>query len=637
MQAHKMLIQFKNRHFYLMVASDAAIFVLSLFLAYLFRFDFTLVPKYQDQFLHLLPFVLPLKLSMFFLFGLYRGMWRYTDLLDFWRLFRASLISSLLLVTIVLYLYRFQGYPRSVFFIDGMLTFIFAGGFRVLVRTMYRYKDNLSLQAVFGFKSASRNWEKSLNVLIIGAGDAGEKILREVVENPTMSYKVLGFLDDDPEKKGRTVHGVPVLGKIEELKYYIERLNINQIFIAIPSATGKQMRRIVDECEKCFVSFKTLPSIGEIMDGKVSIKDLREVSFEDLLGREQVSLDSTEIQNYIQDKVVLVSGAGGSIGAELSRQIYHYGPKLIILLDASEPNLYSIQIEFEHKIRSKKYISILGHIQDKDFIKHIFTQYRPQIIFHAAAYKHVPILEQCPWEAVNNNILGSKVLMQTAQRHGAEKFVIISTDKAVNPSNVMGVSKRITEVMMQSFNTDGYTKFMAVRFGNVVGSSGSVIPLFKKQIEHGGPVSVTHPEVTRFFMTISEAVQLVLQAGSVGEGGEIFILDMGTPVKIVDVAKDLIRLMGKEPERDIEIAFTGLRAGEKLYEELFGDKDQIVNTKHPKILMVKENNISKENQHRNRILFNQQLKELFQVTEEMNPEKIKKKLQEIVPEYNARE
>ncbi len=435
-------------------------------------------------------------------------------------------------------------------------------------------------QAAF-FPAAQRK-----RILIVGAGDAGEKILREIIENDHLPYSVVGFIDDDPKKHGRSIHGIPVLGSLNELARIVEDEEVKEILIAIPSATGDQIRRIVDICKTCQIAYKTLPGIGEIIDGRVSIKALRDVNYEDLLGRSPVQLDMGEIRGYLDGKVVLVSGCGGSIGAELCRQIVRFRPRMLILVDASEANLFHIEMELHGELEGDRCRAVLGRVQDEKLMASVFQKYRPQVVFHAAAYKHVPMLEKNPWEAVVNNIIGSRVIMEMARRHEAERFVLVSTDKAVRPTNVMGASKRVTELLLHTLQGTG-TRFMAVRFGNVVGSSGSVIPVFRNQIEQGGPVTVTHPEVRRFFMTIPEAAQLILQAGGMGQGGEIFILKMGTPVKIVDMARDLIRLSGREPDRDVKITFTGLRDGEKLYEELITVGEGIVSTKHEKIMVLR--------------------------------------------------
>jgi FlaA1/EpsC-like NDP-sugar epimerase len=471
-------------------------------------------------------------------------------------------------------------------------------------------------------------------VLIIGAGDAGEKILREIMENNTLHYDVVGFVDDDVEKQGRTIHRIRVLGTVESLPKIIKKESIQQILIAVPSAKGDQIRRIVDACQKCSTSYKILPGIGELIDGRVSVKLLRDISYEDLLGRSPVHLNIKDIRNYLDGKTILITGCGGSIGSELCRQVVKYQPRSIILLDSGESNLFNIQMEMQNENYCRHCEAILGRVQDETLMNNVFEKYKPEVVFHSAAYKHVPMLEKNPWQAVFNNIIGSRVVMEMAVKHHVDRFVLVSTDKAVRPTNVMGTSKRVTELIMQCQQGNG-TRFMAVRFGNVVGSSGSVIPLFRRQIEQGGPVTVTHPEVKRFFMTIPEASQMILQAGTMGEGGEIFFLRMGTPVKIADMARDLIRLSGKEPDVDIKIVYIGLREGEKLYEELITVGEDILPTGHEKVMVLRSNshfNSAKNPQEARKHLYHE-LDELTKIAARHDAKGIKIKLKEIVPEY----
>jgi FlaA1/EpsC-like NDP-sugar epimerase len=418
----------------------------------------------------------------------------------------------------------------------------------------------------------------------------------------------------------------------------IDKEAIDEILIAIPSASGAAMRRIVGICENCHVSFKTIPGMGEIIDGRVSVKALRDVSYEDLLGRPPVQIDPAGIRNYIDGKTVLITGCGGSIGSELCRQVVRFKPRFLILLDSNEANLFTIQMELQQKQRFDGCQAVLGQVQDDALMQSLFQKYHPQVVLHAAAYKHVPMLEKNPWEAISNNIQGSRVAMTIAVKFNVERFVLVSTDKAVRPTNVMGASKRVTELLLQSMQGNN-TKFMAVRFGNVIGSSGSVIPVFRKQIERGGPVTVTHPEVTRYFMSIPEAAQLIIQAGAMGKGGEIFILEMGTPVKIADMARDLIRLSGKEPEVDIPIVFTGLREGEKLYEELITFGEDIVETGHDKIMVLRSNDFSNGNSDIQtfRHLLDQELESLYDAASHHDAASIKENLRRIVKEYTPDE
>ena len=615
-----------------MPVSDIGLFVLAHALSYLFRFEFRLNPQEIHQIKIVLLWLVPLKVFVFWRFELYRGMWRYTSVRDFWHLAEASAASMLLSLAIILVFYRFQGFSRAVFLMDGALTFLLTGALRMAIRSFFRLRNKLTEEDPLAYG-------KSRRVLIIGAGDAGEKILREISDNRQLRYKVVGFVDDDPQKQNRTLHGIPVLGFVKNLARILDTEEIEEVLIAIPSATGEQMKRIVSICKESGVSYKTLPGIGELIDGRVSIKALRDVSYQDLLGRPPVQLDISEIRNYIDGRTVLVTGCGGSIGSELCRQLIRFQPRSLILLDASEANLFQIHMDIQQEFYFQKCQAILSHVQNKPLMNEVFQKYRPQVVFHAAAYKHVPMLEKNPWEAVFNNIEGSKVIMEMAIEYGVERFVLVSTDKAVRPTNVMGASKRITELLLQSFQGNGLTRFMAVRFGNVMGSSGSVVPLFRRQIEQGGPVTVTHPEVIRYFMTIPEAAQLIVQAGAMGEGGEVFVLEMGTPVKIAEMARDLIRLSGKDPDRDIKIVFTGLREGEKLYEELITVGEGIMATGHEKIMVLrpKEAVNGFRTSLELKAWLDEKLDPLYEAAMRFDVQTIKKVFGEILPEYAPQE
>ena len=631
-----MLFQLKNYNFYIIFCLDLLLFALALLLAHYIRFEFTLPLERQQQFFQLLPMALIIKSSVFFAMKLYRGMFRYTGLKDLWRLGRAVGLSSLLLMTTVTLIHGFWGFSRSVFVIDGVMTFLFTGGLRLLIRFFFTelnlHREDDSLLTLF------RPDPRQQVVLIYGAGSAGEKLYREIVENPRLKYRIVGFMDDDPKKLGRSIHGVPVWGGIGALRAVTEKLEVQEVLIAVPSSTGTQMRRIVDACKACEVPFRTLPGLGNIIDCKVDVKTLRNVEYRDLLRRKPVELDREGISAYLTEKIVLVTGAGGSIGSELCRQIIRFQPRQLILLDACEAALYHVQMEMKHRAGYQRYATALARIQDEGLIHRIMAKYRPDVIFHAAAYKHVPMLERNPWQAVSNNIRGQQVMVEAAVKYGVERFVLVSTDKAVRPTNIMGTSKRICELILQAHVGEVGTRFMSVRFGNVVGSSGSVIPLFREQIERGGPVTVTHPEVTRYFMTIPEAAQLILQAGAQGDGGETFILEMGESVKIADMAKDLIRLYGLEPDEDIEIRYTGLRQGEKLYEELITDGEGIVPTRHEKIMVLKPDGWNgfgtREGFHRHLM---GQLEALYVAAEGHDICAIREKMQAIVPEFQVQD
>ena len=630
----KMIHQLKNLHFYVIIGIDMILFVLAHAGAYAIRFD--LIPEAPEltNFLNVLPVLIGVKLLIFLSMGAYRGMWRYVSVNDLVTILKATIGSSLMMIAIIVVLNRFQGISRGVFILDGILTFVLVAGVRVIIRQGFQsrwfginHKEN---------PTGARRVRKP--IVIIGAGDAGEKTLREIRDNPEMDYLVKGFIDDDAAKIGRAIHGVRVLGGLSDLSDISDKEGILEVLIAIPSGTGEQKRRIVDVCKSCGLRFRTLPGMGELIDGRVSVKDLRDVNYEDLLGRPPVSLKDEHIREYLKDRVVVVTGAGGSIGAELCRQIIRYSPRQVIMVDASEPGLYQIQMDLKHRARYLEYVAVLALIQDRHAMERLMEKYRPEVVFHAAAYKHVPMLERNPWQAVQNNIKGSQILMDVSVAHGVERFILVSTDKAVRPTNVMGAGKRCCERLMYA-HVGGATLMMAVRFGNVVGSAGSVIPLFQKQIAAGGPLTVTHPEVTRFFMTIPEASQLILQAGAQGTGGEIFILEMGTPVKIVDMARDLIRLSGKEPDSDIEIRFDKLRPGEKLYEELITEGEGIVSSAHDKILMIPSTGCfaGHADQYGYRVWLFDRLAELYAAAESYDSCLIRKKLKEIVPEYEMQD
>jgi FlaA1/EpsC-like NDP-sugar epimerase len=621
--------QLKNPKFYFIIFSDAVFFVIALVTAYLFRYEFSLDPAIVQEIQSLIIWVVPLKLIIFLSSGLYRGMWRYTSVRDFWLLARTSFLATLIIIFVILCLNRFQGYSRAVFIVDGFLTFLFTGGLRMMIRSYYAVNVNPRNVPDSFYKSDLKK------VLIVGAGDAGEKILREILENYQLYYRVIGFIDDDQEKQGGSIHGVRVLGDVQAIAKILKRKNVQEILIAIPSAGGDQIRRIAETCRDCNVSYKILPGIGDLIDGKVSVKMLRDIDYEDLLGRSPVRMDIKGIRSYLDGKTILITGCGGSIGSELCRQIIKYQPRSLILLDASELNLFNIQMEIGNTRSYCAHEAVLGNVQDENLMDAVFKKYRPQIVFHAAAYKHVPMQEKNPWEAVFNNIIGSRVAIDKSIEHDAECCVLVSTDKAVRPANVMGASKRVAELIMQSMPNNS-TRLMAVRFGNVVGSSGSVIPVFRRQIEQGGPVTVTHPDVSRYFMTIPESSQLILQAAAMGEGGEIFILKMGTPVKIADMARDLIRLSGKEPGIDIEIVYTGLREGEKLHEELITEGEDVMPTGHEKIMVLRPNDSAgKYTQTRQKL--DEEIEELIKYSLTHDAEAIKRKLKEIVPEYIPQE
>lgn len=618
---------FRNKNFYVMLLSDACLVVLAYFLSYLLRFEGDIPYQELKKFKTTIPWILIFKLFVFITLGLYRGMWRYTSLHDLFNVLKATMVSSVVVILAILFIYRFEGFPRSVFIMDWILTFIFIAGIRVLIRILLFEKEKgfKPLRQLFRLRADAEKQNTRKNLLIIGAGDAGEKILREIKENHRLNYNVIGFLDDDPGKRGMKIHGVPVLGPVPKIHNLAYDAAMDEILIAVPSASAKQMRKILEACEATGLKTRTTPGIGELIDGKITFKTIREVSFEDLLGRDPVDLDVKSIGDYLTDKVVLVSGAGGSIGSELCRQITAFKPRTIILFDKTENSLFHIEMEFRQRFPKVFITPVLGDVKYRDSLQKHFDAYRPQVVFHAAAYKHVPIVELNPSEAIFNNIIGTKNMVELAHEFEIERFIMISTDKAVRPTNVMGATKRVAE-MITSCYASNPTRYVSVRFGNVIGSEGSVVHLFKKQIERFGPVTVTHPEITRYFMTIPESCKLILQAGALGEGGEIFILDMGTPIKIVDMAKDLIRRSGFRPDVDIEIQFTGLRPGEKLHEELITEGEGIVRTPHEKIFVLKGEPCDLQ------WLYGK-IEELVKLAHQQDASGIKSKLKEIVPEY----
>ena len=608
----------RNRNFYLIFFMDAVLVTAAYYLSYFLRFDGNISASEWITIRETLPYIIPVKLICFFLFGLYRGIWRYTSLSDIRNIFIASAVSSAIIIVAILYLYRFQNFSRSVFAIDWFLTFMFVGGLRTVIRLIFSYHPLCQWHA-----GHQENQPKK-KLLIIGAGDAGEMVLREIQETPWSRYKPVGFIDDDREKQGKTIHGVPVLGTIKRIKKVREKFD--EILIAIPSVRGEKMRQIVAYCKETGKTFRTVPGIGELIEGKVSIKTTRKVHIEDLLNREEVHLDEEKIREYIGNQRVLITGAGGSIGSELVRQVCRISPQAVALLDFSEQNLFKIEMECKQLFDSVATSGFLVDIKNHESVNKVFRDFSPDVVFHAAAYKHVPMQEIHPWQATANNILGTKNVVDASTRNNVKRFVLVSTDKAVRPTNVMGATKRVAEMFVEGMNGDTNTRFMAVRFGNVLWSSGSAIPLFQKQIARGGPITVTHPEINRYFMSIPEAAQLILQAGSMGTGGEIFILNMGKPMRIVDLARDLIRLNGLEPEKDIPIEFIGLRPGEKLYEELITEGEGIVETDHKKIMVLHGNSF-------NRKILETKIEELLSISSTYDTDSIKKKLHEIVPEY----
>lgn len=620
-----------SRNFFLILSIDIILICCSFYFSHLIRFDFSISGWAWDRFVEIIPFVLIVKLSCFYFFDLYRGMWRYTSLNDLINIGKASLVSTLCIIVLVLFVNRFKDVSRSVFIIDWCLTFLFIAGLRVSTRLCFAqftqtigYKD--LKDAVLQMFKIKRKQGKS--VLIIGAGDCGEMICREFRENASIQSHVIGFLDDDISKVGRKIHGISVLGRIDDLDRIVDATGADEIILAVPSAGAERMRQIIASCKAIDINFKTVPDMGELIDGKIKISSIRNVEYRDLLGRNPVKLDKLKIGKYLGNKTILVTGAAGSIGTGLCQQICRYSPKSVILFERAESPLYELDLELKKNFPNIEIIPVLGDIQNKKELCNTFELYTPNIIFHAAAYKHVPMLESYPWKAVENNIFGTRNLVEISDQFMCEKFVFVSTDKAVNPFNIMGASKRVSEMIVQnqSIIKDSNTSFITVRFGNVIGSVGSVIPLFKKQIQEGGPVTVTHPDIIRYFMLIPEACRLILQAGAMGKGGEIFILEMGDPVKIDNMARDLIKFSGFKPDVDIKIEYTGLRPGEKLYEELMTDQENVIPTDHKKILVLNSTKVDWK-------ILSAGLEELRTASDSRNDENIRKQFKKIVPEY----
>ena len=566
-----------KRRFFILFIIDTIFINISYILALYIRFEGNIAgeqfleyfARYKGHFIY----ITIIKLIIFLYFKLYKSVWKYASIEELINIVVASLVSN---TAVISYMFVMQSnLPRGIYAIATLLDMVLIGGIRFSFR---------AVNTIGGGMLKNGNPKK---IMIIGGGDAGAMVIREYKNHTQLNSKPVAIIDDSEKKQGQMINGVPVVGKRLDIPTVVEKLKIDEIIIAMPSASKKQIRDVVDISKTTKAKLKIVPGMFELIDGKVSIKNIREVDIGDLLGREEIKTDLKEISSYITNKTVLVTGGGGSIGSELCRQIANFSPKKLIILDIYENNAYDIQNELLRKHKDLKLKTIIASIRDKDRIVELMNNEKPQVVFHAAAHKHVPLMEDSPKEAIKNNVFGTLNLAQAADGAGVDKFVMISTDKAVNPTNIMGASKRMCEMIIQSMNSISKTDFVAVRFGNVLGSNGSVIPLFKKQIAEGGPVTVTHKDVIRYFMTIPEAVQLVIQAGAMANGGEIFILDMGEPVRILDLAKDLIRLSGFEPEVDIPIVITGLRSGEKLFEELLLDEEGISATKHDKIFIGK--------------------------------------------------
>ena len=588
---------------------DAAIVWVVPFIALLIRFEGEVNPYFIEMLWPYLPMILVIRLSTFYFFRLYQRMWRYASIHELIATVGAVTVSSIIIAGIMIYFS--PGFPRSVQLLSWLLVLAFVGASRLGMRIYYYFRIRLIVP--------------SQNILVVGAGDAGAMLVKEIRNHWSGTRRVVGFIDDDANKQGQQLMGIPVLGGRKDLIRLTQEHQISEIMIAMPSASGSIVREIVNRCRETSCTVKTLPGLSDLIEGRVGLKSLRNVDIEDLLRREAVQLDMDSIAQYLTGKRVLVTGAGGSIGSEICRQIAQFSPAQLILLGKGENSIYDIDQELHEKHATLPVTPIIADVRDAERIQHIFAEYQPQVVFHAAAHKHLPLMETQAAEAVRNNIFGTKVIAEAAKQAGVEIFIMISTDKAVNPTSVMGATKRVAEMVIQQLSQDSQTRFAAVRFGNVLGSRGSVVPLFKKQIAAGGPVTVTDPAMKRYFMTIPEATQLVLQAGAMASGGEVFVLDMGEPIRIVDMAEDLIRLSGYEPYKDIEIVFTQTRLGEKLFEELLTSEEGTLATCHEKLFTANLKQVDSN-------ALKGVLEKLIVL---QNTERIKKAIAEIVPTYKT--
>lgn len=550
------------------------IFISAYYLAYYIRLDFNIPPDFVRVMRDTIPVVLIAKALGFLTFGLFRGWWRYVSIRDIFPIAAGCTLGSVLYAGAVYAIWGPYHVPRSIYFLDWGNTLLLVLAARFAIRAG---------REAFGRKRR----DSDRNVLIVGAGAAGQMIAREIRENPALGMIEVGFIDDDKDKIGTRIHGLRVLGSHEQISEICRKYRVDEIIIAIPSAPHAVVRHIVEHCQELSAGFRILPGVGELIDGKVSVKALRNVDLKDLLGRETVALDTELLHRDITEHTVMVTGAAGSIGSELCRQVARLSPARLVMFEIAETALFDLEHEMREEFPDVPIDAVIGDVRDRRRVKEIVAAFMPTVIYHAAAYKHVPVMEVHPVEAVKNNVLGTLVVAEAAAEYGVERFVLVSTDKAVRPTNVMGATKRVAELIVQSMNGSGKeTTFVAVRFGNVLDSVGSVIPIFRKQLETTGKLTVTHPDASRYFMLIPEAAGLILQAGSMGRGGEVFVLDMGEPVKIMDLAKNLIQLSGKEIGVDAEIVFTGLRPGEKLHEELVVEGEDVVRTSHPKVMKM---------------------------------------------------
>ena len=597
----------------LVVAMHVALFCAAYLGAFLIRFDFSIPQYWLPVMWKVLPLVVAIKLVVFAGMRMFQGWWKYVSLRDVTQLARGLAMGSVIFVVVNVLVVTGTTFPRSVYILDFGLALFLVGGARGSLRLLREAARSM----------AAGPTDKS-NLLIIGAGDTGETLLREIQKNPNLPYNPIGFLDDDAYKHGLQIHGVPVLGSVAELQLLAEKHGVQSIIIAMPSASREEMRKVIEATKQSGIKTQILPAVESILEGRVSLQQLREVSISDVLGREPVRLDTASIGRFLQGRRVLVTGAGGSIGSEICRQVLRFSPSRIVMVERGETPLFYIHRELSQE-HDDVIVPYIADVADRGRMRQIFAEHRPDVVIHAAAYKHVPLMERHPSEAVLNNVGGTRVVAELSGEFGVSTFVLISTDKAVNPTSVMGATKRVTELLVLGLNDRFETDFCAVRFGNVLGSNGSVVPIFREQIHNGGPVTVTHPEMTRYFMTIPEASQLVLQAAAIGNGGEVFILDMGQPVRIADLARDMIRLSGLRDD-EIEIRYTGIRPGEKLFEELTLDAEDVDKTRHDKIFIGK-------NDDSERTLLHEHLEALLACGSDGDDAGVRAALGRIVPRY----
>jgi FlaA1/EpsC-like NDP-sugar epimerase len=599
---------------------EVIIVAAAIVVAFFLRFPAETALQNLAEFWWIVPLAVLIRITLFWLFGIYSWVWYYMGVREVLNLVWAISAGSVVLAVISLAVSSFN-FPVILLVGDWLVTIVWIGGERLLIRLRRAYLAK---------QTSLPSPEKQKRLLIIGTGDAADMITREITNSPFLSYRLVGYADDDPRKLGQEVYGAPVLGTTQDIPRIVSQYYIDEILIAIPSASGESMRRIVARCQESQVKFRTLPPLHELIDGKVTVNRIREINVEDLLRREPYQPDLNQSASYLKGSRILVTGAAGSIGSELCRLIASFKPAQLILFDISENGLYEVEMEMREKFPDLKIEAVVGDIKAKRKAELMMELYHPDVIFHAAAHKHVPLMEKNPDEAVLNNILGTKIWVEAADKYKVKRFVFVSTDKAINPTSVMGATKRVAGMIVQCNSQGSQTKFVAVRFGNVLGSRGSIIPLFKKQIAQGGPVTVTHPDVVRFFMTMPEAAQLIIQSASLGNGGEVFVLDMGQPVKIIDLAKDMINLSGLKEGKDIEIKFTGLRPGEKLYEETLTEREGVAATRHERIFLARLEDVDKEK-------LNRGIAELEELALRKDSRGIKRKLKELVPSYQPDE